>query len=206
MEAKVLNTKGEEVGKVPLRDDVFGVKASKEFLHEVITIYRANQRAWSANTKTRSEVSGGGKKPWKQKHTGRARAGSNRSPLWRHGGVIFGPHAGRVRLDMPRQKAKLALAQALSARALDGSLVCVKALALTQSKTKEVSQILAALGCTGATLVVLDAPNPQLTRASRNIPRVLLRLAADINAYEVLRCRRLIITEPALEKISARWN
>src|SRR5579872_1728091 len=111
MQAQLLNAQGKEVGKIDLQEKVFGLKPSKSFLHEYVTVYLNNQRAYSANTKTRTEVSGGGRKPWKQKHTGRARAGSNRSPLWRHGGIAHGPKAGRVLLSMPRQKAKLALAQ-----------------------------------------------------------------------------------------------
>jgi len=110
------------------------------------------------------------------------------------------------RLAYPRQKARLALAQALSARAQDGSLVCVKELSIKEPKTKLVAGLLNKLGCEGKTLIVLDAPNASLTRAVRNIPTVLLRLASDINAYEVLQCEKLLITQPALEKLGARWN
>lgn len=207
MEAKILDVEGKEVGKAALPEQVFGHKPSRRFLHEFVTIYLANQRSWTAHTKGKGEVSGGGKKPWKQKHTGRARAGSTRSPLWRHGAIIFGPRMGRgSRLDMPRQKAKLALAQALSARAADGGLVFVKELALKEPKTKLVAAALEKLGCSGKTLIVLDAPNPALARASRNIPEVIVRLASDVNAYEVLRAKKLVITQPALEKLGARWN
>ncbi|MBI3564537.1 MAG: 50S ribosomal protein L4, partial [Elusimicrobia bacterium] len=151
--------------------------------------------------------SGGGKKPWKQKHTGRARAGSIRSGLWRHGAIIHGPRVGRgPSLEFPRQKARLALAQALSARAQDGGLICVKDLSLKEAKTKLMAGVLEKLGAAGRTLVVLDAPNAALKRASRNIPSVALVLAADVNAYEVLKCKKLIITQPALEKLGARWN
>jgi large subunit ribosomal protein L4 len=207
METKVLDVSGKEVGKAALPEHIFGHKPSKRFLHEFVTVYLANQRAWTSNTKGRSEVSGGGRKPWKQKHTGRARAGSTRSGLWRHGAIIHGPRMGRgSRLDYPRQKAKLALAQALSARAADGGLVCVKELSIKEAKTKLVASTLAKLGCAGRTLVVLDAPNPELTRAGRNIPTLAIRLAADVNAYEVLNCKKLVITQPALEKLGARWN
>ena len=102
MQAQLLNIKGSEVGKVELQDTIFGRRPKPEFLHEYVTVYLANQRQGTANTKTRAEVSGSGKKPWKQKHTGRARAGSFRSPLWRHGGVTFGPRAGHVHLDANR--------------------------------------------------------------------------------------------------------
>jgi large subunit ribosomal protein L4 len=207
MEAKILDVSGKEVGQVALPEKIFGHKPSRRFLHEYVTVYLANQRQYGANTKGRSDVSGGGRKPWKQKHTGRARAGSIRSGLWRHGAIIHGPRSGYgSRLEFPRQKARLALAQALSARAQDGGLVCVKELGIKEPKTKVMAGILAGLGCEGRTLVVLDAPNASLARASRNIPTVAIRLAADINAYEVLNCKKLVITQPALEKLGARWN
>lgn len=207
MDAKVIDVNGKETGSVSLKEEIFGHKPEKRFLHEFVTIYLANQRAWTSNTKGRSAVSGGGRKPWKQKGTGRARAGSIRSGLWRHGAIIHGPRMGRgSRLDYPRQKARLALAQALSARAQDGGLVCVKDFTLKEPKTKLVAATLAKLGCEGKTLIVLDAPNTALVLACRNIPTVAVRLAADINAYEVLYCKKLVITQPALEKLGARWN
>jgi large subunit ribosomal protein L4 len=207
MDAKILDVSGKEVGKVALPEKIFGHKPSKTFLHEFVTVYLANQRQYGAHTKGRSEVSGGGKKPWKQKHTGRARAGSIRSGLWRHGAIIHGPRSGYgSHLDFPRQKAKLALAQALSARALDGGLVCVKDLSLKEPKTKLMAGVLEKLGCEGRTLIVLDAKSASLARASRNLPTVEVRLAADINAYEVLNCKKIVITQPALEKLGARWN
>ena len=147
MQAQLLNVKGAEVGKVELPDAVFGRRPSPEFLHEYVTVYLANQRRGTANTKTRAEVSGSGKKPWKQKHTGRARAGSFRSPLWRHGGITFGPRAGKVRLSFPRRKAALALSQALSAKYAEGSIVFVENLALEEAKTKAAVQLLKLLGC-----------------------------------------------------------
>ena len=122
MEAQLINVKGEKVGKVDLNEAVFGLKPSKEFLHEFVTIHLANQRQHDAKVKTRTEVSGGGRKPWKQKGTGRARSGSIRSGLWRHGGIIHGPKNVKFRLEMPRQKARLALAQALAARNADAYL------------------------------------------------------------------------------------
>jgi large subunit ribosomal protein L4 len=207
MDAKIIDVNGKETGTVTLNEEIFGHKPSKRFLHEFVTIYLANQRAWTSNTKSRTTVSGGGRKPWKQKHTGRARAGSIRSGLWRHGAIIHGPRMGRgSRLDYPKQKAKLALAQALSARALDGGVICVKDFTLKEPKTKLAAAALAKLGCEGKTLIVLDAPNKDLVLAFRNIPTVAVRLAADINAYEVLYAKKLVITQPALEKLGARWN
>ena len=206
MQATLVNVAGKEVGKLEIKDEVFGRKPSTEFLHEFVTIYQANQRQGNAHTKTRSEVSGGGKKPWKQKHTGRARAGSTRSPLWRHGGVTFGPRAGKVRLEIPRQKARAALAQALAAKHAAGGIVFVDTLAIEKNKTKAVAQVLKALGCVGTTILVLDHPNAGLTLASRNIPNLYIRLAGDLNAYEVLRSKKIVLTQAALEKLGARWN
>ena len=207
MDAKVIDVSGKEVGLVALPEKIFGHKPSRSFLHEYVAVYLANQRAYGAHTKSRSEVSGGGRKPWKQKHTGRARAGSIRSGLWRHGAIIHGPRSGYgSHLDFPRQKARLALAQALSARAQDGGLICVKELALKEPKTKLMAALLATLGGAGRVLIVLDAPNAALKRASKNLQAVELVLAADLNAYEVLKCEKLIITQPALEKLGARWN
>ena len=207
MEAKVLDVSGKEVGNVALPEAIFGHKPSRRFLHEYVTVYLANQRTYGAHTKSRSEVSGGGRKPWKQKHTGRARAGSIRSGLWRHGAIIHGPRSGYgSHLDFPRQKAKLALAQALSARAQDGGLICVKELSLKDPKTKLMAGLIEKLGGEGRVLIVLDAPNASVKRASRNLPTVEVVLAADVNAYDVLKCKKLILTQPALEKLGARWN
>jgi len=204
MEAQLLNSKGSEVGKVELQDAVFGRRPSGEFLHEYVTVYRANQRRGTANTKTRAEVSGSGKKPWKQKHTGRARAGSFRSPLWRHGGITFGPRAGHIHLDFPRRKARIALAQALSAKQAQGAIVYVESLSVEQPKTKAVAALLKSLKCEGRTMLVLDAPDANLSRAGRNIPKLDFALAGDLNAYTVLRARRMVVTRPALEKIHTR--
>jgi large subunit ribosomal protein L4 len=205
MEAQLLNNQGAQVGKVELRDAVFGLRASPQFLHEFVTKYLANQRRGTANTKTRSEVSGTGKKPWKQKHTGRARAGSFRSPLWRHGGVTFGPRAGHVHLDFPRRKARLALAQALSSKLAEGGLLFVDKLAVEQPKTKLMAALLKSLKCDGRTMLVLDAPDANLARASRNIPGIELALAGDLNAYNVLRSRKIVLTKPALDKLTTRF-
>ena len=206
MDTKILNTQGKEIGTLELRDDVFARKVSPQFLHEYVTIYLANQRQRTAHTKTRGEVSGGGKKPWKQKHTGRARHGSTRSPLWRTGGVVFGPRAGKRRLDMPRRKARLALSHALSARAADGAIIVVDNLKIEEPKTKAVVSLLKNLGCVGKTLFVLDMPDANLVRASRNLQGVRVLLAGDLNAYTILNCGKVVLTKPAAEKLSARWN
>ena len=206
LQAQLVNAKGDKVGTVDLKEAVFGVKPSREFLHEYVTVYETNQRQGTAHTKTRSEVSGGGHKPWKQKHTGRARAGSTRSPLWRHGGITFGPRQGRSAAVMPRQKARLALAQALSAKNASGSVVFVDQLSVAEPKTKLVAGLLKALKCGPRTLLVTESRDEKLSLAGRNIPSLQLMLAGDLNAYAVLRCTTLVVTRPALEKLGARWS
>jgi len=208
MQASLLNVQGEEVGKIEVPEKIFGRKPNAQFLHEIATIHEVNLRRWTANTKSKAEVSGSGKKPWKQKHTGRARAGTIRSPLWRHGGIVFGPRANRgARRALPARKAKEALAQILSDRFSSGNILFVDKVEVAEAKTKNVAQILKNLKCAGPGLVViLDSTNANLARASRNIPNLELALAADLNAYGVLRARRLVLTAAALEKLSARWN
>ena len=135
------------------------------------------------------------------------RTGSNRSPLWRHGGITFGPrYKGKPRREMPRQKAKIALAQALASRYADGAIVFVDKITVDEAKTKNVAALLKTLGATGRVLIVLDQPDKNLTRASRNLPNVAIQLASDLNAYIVLRSHKLVVTQPALEKLGARWN
>ncbi len=207
METKVLNLKGEEVEKYTLPEKVFGVTVKPGVLHEASTIFQSNQRGGNAHTKTRSEVSGGGAKPWKQKGTGRARAGSSRSPIWRHGGVVFGPrNTVNWYRDLPRRKGKNALAQALSARAKDESLRVVDNLKFDGAKTAQVATFLKAIKADKKSLIVAEQHDVNLKRASKNIPGLQIRLAADLNAYEVLACRNLIITKGAIEKLAPKWN
>lgn len=206
METKLLDITGKEIGKVDLPDKAFGVKPDAGLLHEVATVYLANQRSGNAHTKTRSDVSGGGAKPWKQKGTGRARAGSNRSPIWRKGGVAFGPRQHSYRQELPRAKSRKALAHALSSRAADGSLRVVEKLALDGAKTKQVSEFLKAVGAAKRSLLVIDQHDQTLARASRNIPGLTVALASHLNAYEVLACRNLIFTKGAIEKMAPKWN
>ncbi|MFA6093011.1 MAG: 50S ribosomal protein L4 [Elusimicrobiota bacterium] len=206
MEAQILNLKGQPVGKVELPETVFGVKPRPTFLHEAVTIYETNLRSGTAHTKTRSEVRGGGRKPWKQKHTGRARHGSIRSPLWRKGGVVFGPRTRSYKLSLPPAKAHLALVQALSMRVLAGGLRVIDGLALDGAKTKQVAQMLKDLKADPRSLIVTEQHDENLARASRNIGTVKVMLVAHLNAYEVLARRNLIITKAALEKIAPRFN
>ena len=202
MQAPLLNMKGESVGQIELQDTVVEINPSKEFLHEYVTVYLANQRQGSASVKTRAEVSGGGKKPWKQKHTGRARAGSIRSPLWRHGGVIHGPKSGKVRLEFPRQKARRALAHAISAKYHEGKIVFVESIQLGDARTREMFAILKQLGCLEKTLVVLDQADPKVSLASRNLANITVTQPENLNAYGVMASGKMLLTKAAWQKLS----
>ena len=206
MEAKVLTLKGDEVGSVKLPENVFGVKPQPTLLHEVTTAHLANQRAGSAHTKTRAEVSGSGKKPWKQKGTGRARHGSSRSPIWRHGGVAWGPrNTVNWRQELPTAKKRLGLAQALSARAADGGLRILDSLALDGAKTKQVAALLKAVKAGARALIVVDVHDANLVRASRNVEGLKVSLAAHSTPTTSL-AARFNITKGAIEKLAPRWN
>jgi len=204
IEVELLDTKGQSAGKIRLPEALFGLKPRAGLLHEAVTAHLANRRRGTANTKTRSEVSGGGRKPWKQKHTGRARAGSIRSPLWRKGGVVFGPRPRSYRQALPTAKVRLALGQALSARRAEGKLKLVESFEPSRPKTGEVAALARALGLERGGLVVLDAVSAGLARAARNLAGVRLGRAADLNAYQVLAARQLVLTRKGLEALSGR--
>ncbi len=203
METPVFNLKGEEVGKYDLPVRLFGQKPDPHFLHEVITAYTANRRAGTACTKTRSEVSGGGKKPWKQKGTGRARAGSTRSPLWRKGGVVFGPRPRSYYKYISTAKRRQALAQALSAKLAEENFKIIEAADISGFKTKVLNDILRALNAAGGRILfVADKPDKNLSRAGQNIADFSYCVPAEINAYEILRHRKIIFTRPALDMLN----
>ncbi|HOX23774.1 MAG TPA: 50S ribosomal protein L4 [Elusimicrobiales bacterium] len=197
METSVLNAQGKETGKCELPESLFGLKADRHLLHEAVTAYLANQRKGCACTKTRSEVSGGGKKPWKQKGTGRARQGSTRSPIWRHGGVTFGPKPRSYRQELPIAKRRLALAHALSAKQAGGHVIVLDKLSISQPKTAELYDILAALNA-GRKPVLVSSPDANVSRAAKNVPGLICCRPADLNAYTVLSGSRIIITKDSL--------
>lgn len=203
METKLLNTKGKEVGTINLPETLFGVKPNPTFLHEVITAFLSNQRSGTADVKTRAEVSGTGKKPWKQKGTGRARHGSMRSPIWRHGGVAFGPTPRSFRIDLPASKRKLALAQALTAKYTSDSVLVLENFEIKDSKTKAVSEVLKTLSAGKKPLIVM-AKDAKFDLASRNIAGLNKVIPSDLNAYTVLNSTKVIFTKEAIEKMSAK--
>lgn len=199
--AALYNAEGKRTGDVDLRDDIFGVPINDDVLHQAVVRHLANQRAGTAAAKTRSEVRGGGRKPWRQKGTGRARVGSIRSPLWRGGGIIFGPRPRSYKQSMPRKMRRLALKSALSARAGEGNLVVIEELHLPAPKTKEAIKLLKSLEAEGNALLVAREEQPDLMLATRNIPGVYFKLADHLNVYDVLAADKVIITSQAVARI-----
>lgn len=207
--AQLVDTSGKKTGEVTLSDAVFAAQLNKDLLHNALVRQLANARAGSANTKTRAEVAGGGRKPWKQKGTGRARAGSIRSPLWEGGGVIFGPKPRDHSLKMPKKMRQHALACALSAKT--SSLIVVDDLAgLKQGKTKEVATMLGKLGLTGSKiLLVLDSvqsENSKVALAARNIANLKVVQEGNLNVKDLLDCTSIVITRAAVETVDKRLS
>ena len=199
METKLYNSQGKESGNLTL-PAVFDTKVKKSVLYEVVIGLQANKRAGTASTKSRGEVSGGGAKPWKQKGTGNARAGSNRSGLWRKGGIIFGPKPRNYYQRLPQAKRQMALAMALAEKAKNGNIVVLDALELKEPKTKAMFNILNGLNVNGANvLITVDKASANLKKAVRNLQDVVVAEAAHINAYEVLWAKKLVITSAAVD-------
>jgi large subunit ribosomal protein L4 len=202
MTQELLSITGEPKGTIELPDVVFGEKVRKDLLWDSVNVYLTNQRQGNANTKTRAEVSGGGKKPWRQKHTGRARAGSTRSPIWRHGGIVFGPRTREYGLSIPVQKRAKALRVALSSARSENRVRVVEDFDLPTAKTKELYKILTGLGALEhSALLVVDKTTPNLKLAARNIPNLDLMRAQDLNAYAVMVHKMVVITRSAIAAI-----
>jgi len=207
----IYNSEGKEVDKCELNCAVFDGKINQASIYQAVNAYMANQRKGLAATKTRGEVSGGGKKPWKQKGTGRARVGSIRSPLWRHGGVIFGPHPRDFSYKLPQKIKNLALKSSLNSKLKDEAIILLDDLKVSGPKTKEAAKIFAnfkmLLGKDKkplSSLLLVEKVDPNLKRAASNIAFLKLNLAKETNAYEVMSHRRLIITKEALKEINKR--
>jgi len=199
----VFNIEGEKVKEIELDEDVFGCEVKPHLIHDVVIWQRANKRAATAKTKTRSEVSGGGKKPWRQKGTGRARAGTNRSPLWRHGGVIFGPNNRNYTKDLPKKVRKQALCSALSLKTGENMLKVVDSLEFAEPKTKQYVKALGALGMDNS-LVIVGDKTPNITLASRNHAKSKLLDVKGLNVYDILKYKGLLIDLKAVELIVER--
>lgn len=202
MKAKLYQQDGSIKGEVELAQEVFGVTVNEHLLHQVITQYLANQRQGTSKTKGRSEVSGGGKKPWKQKGTGRARAGSNTSPIWVRGGKAFGPDPRDYYSTIPRKMRKLALTSALSSRAKDDKIIVVEKIECDKPKTKVVVTMLEAFSVQGKkNLLIIDAGSPSIYLSGRNIKNLEIKNISEICAYDIIHNENIIFGSENLIEI-----
>ncbi|MFN2377066.1 MAG: 50S ribosomal protein L4 [Candidatus Binatia bacterium] len=205
MEAPVVNRSNQSVGNVTL-PAVFETRVNDAVLFDQVLAQLASRRAGTHATKTRAFVSGGGKKPWKQKGTGRARAGSNRSPSWRGGAVIFGPQPRSYEYRLPSSTRRHALKSALAQKARDGQLKVVDRVELDQPKTRDMAALLQGLGVPDSTLIVMAGRDRNVELAARNLPRVLVLPVEGINVYDILRHKNLVVSQDALAAIETRLS
>ncbi len=198
---QVLDSEGTKVGTATLKPEVFEAEVNGPLLHMAIVAHLARARSGSADTRTRAEVRGGGAKPYRQKGTGRARQGSIRSPHYRHGGVVFGPHPRDYDIKMPKKMRRLALRSALSAKLAERNIIVVDELRMESVSTKRLVEILDSLGAEGKTLLVLGEPNDTVAKSARNIPWVGVRVAPSISTYDLLNADQLVLTRRALKSV-----
>ena len=198
---KVLNMSGAEVGTYDLAESVFGVTPNEAVLHAAVRAYLLNQRQGTQSTLTRTEVSGGGKKPWRQKGTGRARQGSTRSPQWTHGGIALGPKPRSYRVDLNRKTKRVALFSALSTKVAGNEMIVVDTITSTEYKTKTMVSMLKAIGASSKVLVVLADNTAEVVKSFANIEGVKTTQANTINVYDVLNCNTIVFAKGAVEKI-----
>lgn len=198
---KVLNMAGAEVGTIELSDEVFGAEVNGAVLHSAVRAYLMNQRQGTQSTLTRTEVSGGGKKPWRQKGTGRARQGSTRAPQWYHGGISHGPKPRDYHKDVNKKVRRLAIKSALSAKVQDNELIVLDGLTLENIKTKEMVKVVNALETGKKVLFVLPEKNDVIYRSARNIAGVKTTLASTLNVYDLLNCDTVVVLKDAVSKI-----
>ena len=198
---KVVNMAGKEVGTIELSEKVFGAKVNEAVLHTAVRAYLMNQRQGTQSTLTRSEVSGGGRKPWKQKGTGHARQGSTRSPQWVHGGIALGPKPRSYRIELNKGIKRAAMFSALSSKVAGGEMIVVDNITATEYKTKDMVKMLAAVGAAKKTLVVLPEVNSFVIKSCANIEGVKTTQWNTINVYDILNCDTLIVAQGAVAKI-----
>ena len=198
---KVLNMAGAEVGSVELCDGIFGIEPNAAVVHEVVKNHLANCRQGTQSALTRAEVSGGGKKPWRQKGTGHARQGSTRAPQWTHGGIVFAPKPRSYSYVLNKKVKKLALKSVLSAKAAQGSIIVVDSIQMDIIKTKDFRNFLSAVKCDGKAVVITPEVNGNVVKSARNIPGVLTAPAKLINVYDLLNAKYLVIDQSALAVI-----
>ena len=198
----LLNIKGEKIKDIKLSDEVFGIEPNNQTIYDAVVLKQASMRQGTHKVKTRSEVSGGGRKPWRQKGTGNARQGSTRSPQWRHGGIVFGPTTERnYNIKMNKKERRLALKSALSYKVIDSELTVLDELKLSSSKTKEIVKVLEGLKLNKSTLFVVNELTDELILASRNLEGVKVILPNEVNVLDVARYQNLVATEDAIKSI-----
>ncbi len=198
MKIDVLDTKGKKIEQLDLADEVFKIIPNNTAISHYVRVYLANQCQGTSSTKTRGDVSGGGKKPWAQKGTGNARAGSTRSPVWRHGGVAHGPKPRSWKLSLSQAIKALALKSALSFKFSNDSVLVVDSFAITSPKTKAVTQVLNDLNVTGKSLIITKDYDKTLLMSATNLPKVKMSFIGTLNAYEVLNAPKIIFTKDAV--------
>ena len=196
----VYNIEGKEVGSIELNDAVFGVEVNEHLVHMAVVNQLANNRQGTQSAKTRSEVSGGGRKPWRQKGTGHARQGSTRSPQWTGGGVVFAPKPRDYSFKMNKKEKRIALLSALSSKVADNKIVVLDAFNLDEVKTKKFAEVMSNLKADKA-LVVIEGENKNVVLSGRNIPTVKVSATNEINTYDVLKYETLVVTKAAVEKL-----
>ena len=198
---KVLNMAGAEVGTVDLNDAIFGIEPNQTVVHEVVKNHLANCRQGTQSALTRAEVSGGGKKPWRQKGTGHARQGSTRAPQWTHGGIVFAPKPRDYSYALNKKVKRLALKSVLSAKAAEGKLVVIDAIKLDAIKTADFRKFLDAVQVAGKAVVVTPAIDEIVVKSARNIPGVLTTPATNLNVYDIINAQYLVVDQAALATI-----
>ena len=200
----IYNMKGDRVGEYEIADELLELKKGAQAVHDAVEAYRAGLRAGTAATKTRAHVSGGGIKPWRQKGTGRARAGSIRSPIWRGGGIVFGPHPRKYEKRVNKKILRLAFRRAFSEKVASGDVALMDRWSLSEPKTKSIVSILNKLNIERGVLLILDVPDKNVGMASRNIPNVEVTTAAGVHTYQLLRYPRMLISQDAMTKLEER--
>ena len=197
----VLDMAGKKVSDIELKDSIFSIEPNMSAMHLVVVSYLANQRQGTQSTKTRSEVSGGGKKPWRQKGTGRARQGSTRAPQWYHGGIALGPKPRTYGIDVNKKVRRLAMKSALSTKVLDNNMIVLDALTLDSYKTKTIVEMLKALGVEGKALIVTAEADAKVIKSAANIPGVKTAAVNTLNVYDILNYDKFIVVKNAVGKI-----
>ena len=195
------NMRGEQIGDIDLNDGVFGIEPNEDVVYEFVKMQLANKRVGTASTKTRAEVRGGGRKPWRQKGTGRARVGSSRNPIWRHGGTVFGPKPRSYEYTIPRKVRRLAMKSVLSDKVLEEKLIVVDKFDLEAPKTKVMVDALKALNVDGKALLVTGGTNENVYKSARNIEGIRPVKADFMSVYDIINCRTLVLTQDAVARI-----